>query len=87
MDPTKDHIGNVQKEFKDIPIYYAPPNDKFELEVAEKKEEAGEVIIRALGQRYNEFRSVLAGDVKDDHKCKAMGRSKKFNKDTYPQRS
>ena len=88
MDSTKDHIGYVQKEFKDIPIYYAPPTDKFQLEEA-KNEEAGEIIIRALGQRYNEFRSVLAGEINDskDKPSKALAKSKKFDPKTYPQRS
>ena len=92
MDPTFDHIGNVQNEFKEIPIYYTPPIDTFEITLEEEKnkeESADEIIIRALGQRYNDFRNVLSGEYNKDKdtKSKPLGKSKQFDVNTYPQRS
>ena len=79
MDPTVDHIGYVQQEFKEISTYHAP-TDKFEILFEEEKdnEESGdEIIFRALGQRYNDFRTVLSeGDTGKDSQSKPLGKSK-----------
>eukprot|EP00483_Globobulimina_turgida_P008007 UN08023 len=64
MDPSIDHIGFVQEHFKKLspPIYYAPPDGKYEI-VEEKNGRMGlGGITRILGDRYKDFRTNLSGN-------------------------
>eukprot|EP01083_Nonionella_stella_P093345 261587_1 len=101
MDPRKDHVGYVQDEFKKMnpPIYYAPHNE-FAFAAAddddEKKESAVQTtqgrtiegIARVLGERFQEFRTVLNGEAPDgvDKKDYKRNKSDKYEPQSYPSR-
>merc|ERR1712154_193330 len=71
-DPQIDHIGNVEDEFNKISIHYS--SQKL-ITTNDQNQNRMEAITRCLGQKYNDFRSVLNEQ-----------KSKHFDPKTYPLR-